>query len=174
MPSIAAQMALGLAAPPRTSPREVLGGALGARVSSLFECIEAAEEEIAAADLPADLRSRAFGALCPTLPLHGKSLDLYRAHARELLGRMHHGDPLEPGTLAECLSVCMYAAGAAPLRQEGQALAEWLYAQVFPEHAKAIGAGDARERWEGQVQEDLAVLRRKLAVRRAASDEGEG
>ena len=163
----AAQMALELLAPPAITPLEVLGVPLGGRVVFVYDCVRVAEEELAAVDLPPDVRAQAFGVLCPSQPLRGKTLDLYRAHARELLGRLARGEDTGPGTLAECLSVALYTAGDAPLRQEGQALVEWIYAQVFPEHAKAIGCGEARERWDGQVRDDLAVLRRKLATRRA-------
>jgi hypothetical protein len=167
---VTAQMALALAAPAprRADPREILGGVLGARVADLFDCMAVAEEELDAARLTPEQRSQAFGFLCPTTPIRGKSLDLYRAHVRELLGRLREGATLEPGTLAECLSVCLYTAGDAPLRQEGQALAEWLYAAVFPHDPARLGASTMPERWEGQVQEDLAVLRRKLAVERRA------
>jgi hypothetical protein len=99
--TVAAQMALTLTAEPRRLPREVLGGVLGARVEGLLACVEVAEEEIAAANLPSGLRERAFGALCQTAPLRGKSPDLYRAHARELLQRLRRGEPLALGTHEE-------------------------------------------------------------------------
>lgn len=145
---------------------DVLGGPLGARLSEVFDRVRIAEEELAGADLSPEARSTAFGVLVPTAPLRGKAPELYRAHVRELLGRLARGEDTAPGTLAECLSACLYTAGDAPLRQEGQALTEWLFAEVFPDRAKEIGCGEARERWQGQVQEDLAALRRRLATRR--------
>lgn len=143
-----------------------LGGALATTVADTLDRVRIAEEELAAADLPPGARAQAFGVLVPTAPLRGRAPELYRAHARELLGRLARGEDTAPGTLAECLSACLYTAGDAPLRQEGQALTEWLFEQVFPAQAKAIGCGEARERWAGQVQEDLAALRRRLATRR--------
>jgi hypothetical protein len=153
--------------PPAFRLPDVFGdGAVGARVAETLDRVRIAEEELAAAQLPPEVRARAFGVLIPTAALRGKTAELYRAHARELLGRLARGEDTSPGTLAECLSACLYTAGDAPLRQEGQALTEWLFAEVFPEQAKAIGCGEARERWAGQVQEDLAALRRRLATRR--------
>lgn len=145
--------------------RVALGEVVGSAVSRLFELMAVAEEEAARAGRP-----DAFAILCPTPVLRGKSVEVYRAHVRELLGRLQRGDDLEPGTDAECLCAALYAGGDAPLRQEGQAVAEWLCARVFPVQAAEIGCGRMPERWEGQVLEDVAQLRRRLAARRV----GEG
>jgi hypothetical protein len=151
--------------PRALDPRTVLPAPVGARIASLAECMRVAEEECSRAGRP-----DGFAYLCPSGPLRGKGIEVYRAHVREILGRLERGEALEPGTDAECLCACLYAAGDAPLRQEGQALTEWLFTSVFPARAAEIlGAERTRERWNGQVQEDLAQLRRRLAVTRRAA-----
>lgn len=167
------QLALTLSAPQSPglpSPTDLLPAPMGSVVSEVFRCMEVAEEEIETTGLTAEQRREAFGILVPSGPLRGKAVEVYRAHVREILGRLARGEDLKPGTDAECLCACLYAAGDAPLRQEGQAVTEWLFARVFPERAAAvIGEDRARERWDGQVLEDVAQLRRRLAVERKAA-----
>lgn len=162
------QIALPLT-PPEPAPAPDIRSALGDRVvgtvARLFELMAVAEAEAAKAGRP-----DAFRFLCPTPVLRGKSVEFYRAHVREMLGRLQRGEDLEPGTDAECLCVMFNTALVAPLRQDGQAVTEWLFAQVFPDRASEVGCGRTPERWEGQVLEDVAQLRRRPAARRG----GEG
>ncbi len=160
MGSPAAQLGLFAApAPVALAPEQfaALGNPIRGRVRDAFDCMGVAEEEMAAAKADGTL----FAALVPTAPLLGKSLDLYRAHARELVQRAAAGAELEPATEAELLSVMLETALTAPLKREGQALAEHLFARVFPAGAAGVVGEVEREKWPGQVAEDLAALRRR-------------
>lgn len=88
---------------------------------------------------------------------------LYIVHCRELIARAKAGEDMRPGTKAEVLGALLRASLIAPLRAQGQALAERLFADLFPERATTALGEPAREQWAGQIAEDLSAARRKLA-----------
>ena len=77
----------------------------------VFDCMEVAECEIDAAKgrtRNEDERNAIHGSfryMLPTDPLRGKHMDLYRAHACELIERVRLGEPVDPGTKAEVVAV---------------------------------------------------------------------
>lgn len=140
-------------------------GERGEVISRLFACMEIAEEEIAAAGLSRDQGQEAFRVLQPSEPLRDLSKDVYRAHARELCARVARGEDCAPATKAEALACMMQMATKAPLTQSGQAIAEHLFAELFPAQAtRHLGAELAPEKWSGQVAEDLDSLCKRFRV----------
>jgi len=147
--------------------RAVLGE-LGSVVSQTFDRMEIAEEEIRAANVargrsPGDKDSRvhrSFRILCPPECMLGKSSEVYRAHARELLGRVATRKDTQPGTLAECLCAVLDMSLKAPLTSSYGAVAEKLWAACG---MPVIDGEGPREAWPGESDEIIAALRRKLA-----------
>jgi len=132
-------------------------------VGQTFAAMEIAEEEIARAHLTKAESSKAFGAMCPTEPIRGKALELYRAHAKELVSRVKAGADLRPATDAELLAVFSDTSLIAPTGQNGAAAFEALWARVFP-RAKIGGEPAGREHWKGAVDEVIETARRKYTV----------
>ena len=137
---------------------------MGARFA--FDCMGVAEELLR--DVPKRRRDFSpFIALRPTAPLQGKALELYRAHARELVGRVRAGAKqaaMEPATDAELLAAMHATSLVAPLTQGGFAVAAELFRRCFPEDAVEVFGDDHREPWPGYVAEELGKMRRKFAV----------
>lgn len=142
----------------------------GPRLGETLALLPIAGEEADRARLLLDQREAVWPALFPSPVLRGRGELLYRAHVRELLRRASHRAHLEPGTDAECLGLMMETALRAPLNAEGQAVAEHLFAKLFPEKGRElVPDGPAREKWAGQL---VAQAERELAprpVRRRAS-----
>lgn len=88
-------------------------------LGSLFDAMRWAEDEIdtAARRHPsaADRIHASFMLLRPTQPLMRTEM-VYRAHCRELLDRVAHGDDTRPGTAAECCIALSDISQLAPLR----------------------------------------------------------
>lgn len=133
---------------------------LPAGIVRAFDLMALAEEELAAAGNPVG----AFALLMPGI-LAEYTDELYRSHCRELIARAKAGEDTSLGTLAEALVAMMVTAGASPLRPEALALTDHLFDRLFPGAREQMfpGVPPHRERWDGQVAEDLSALRRKLA-----------
>lgn len=131
-------------------------------VNGVFDCMAVAEEIIKAANLTPEVNRAVFGIMCPSDVLRGKSMDVYRAHARELVERAKVGEDTRPGTKAEVLCAMMGAALKAPLNAGGLALAEWLFSECFPGHSISRDAGHRREFYKGQIAQDYAAAQRQL------------
>lgn len=152
--------------------RTLLGAGLGGAIESVLQCMELAEEEIAAAKgahpLAADLTHRAFAIMCPSAVLRDGGEKLYRAHCRELLERVHLEKDTRPGTTAEVVAVLSTISFRAPLDRHATVLYWQLFEELFPGEAERIrgeaGAysADAFDREQARVLEEK--LRRKLRV----------
>lgn len=140
----------------------LLSGLIRGNVGRLFDLMEIAEEELERAGVR---RKGDLAELYPG-PFLRTSADLYRAHARELAERMKHGQSCEPGTLAEALLVMIETSLAAPLTRAGQATYETLFARLLPDEAKRLGIVPSPGIHPGQVEEDIAALRKRLAGKR--------
>lgn len=142
---------------------ELLPGSNLGRVMGTFERMGVAEEEIARVKLDKAQQSRAFAALCPSDPLLGKALDLYRAHAVEIVQRVRDGRDLRPATDAELLAVFSDTSLKAPPHATAIAAMEELFARCFP--AKKLGGRkQGRELYKGAINETITQARRKFAV----------
>jgi hypothetical protein len=136
-------------------------------VTFAFDCMGIADELLRA--VPKRRRDFSpFIALRPTRSLEGKTLDLYRAHARELVDRVQAGakqSAMEPATDAELLCAVHETSLKAPLTAAGMAVAATLFGRCFPNQVKEIfGEDEYREPWRGYVEEQLATMRRKFTV----------
>lgn len=136
-------------------------------VTFAFDCMGIADELLRA--VPKKRRDFSpFIALRPTRSLEGKTLELYRAHARELVARVEAGakqPAMEPATDAELLSAVHETSLKAPLTSGGMAIAAALFRSCFPEKAEELfPTGHDREPWPGWVAEQLATMRRKFTV----------
>jgi hypothetical protein len=127
-------------------------GVIGQELDLLMSQMRVAEE------LLAQSSSDCFAILYATAPIINHGEDVYRAHCAELIARAEKGEDTRPGTKAEVLCQMLAVSLKAPLRQDGQALTEHLFAELFPGRM----AFETREVYEGQVAEDLHDARRKL------------
>lgn len=143
-------------------------GPLGSDVRGLFALMSVAEEELAAAKREHPLAEfaiqKSFSILAPDAKFFpDKHTELYRAHCRELLGRIVAGaskKELRLGTRAEVLCVMSeWSLEHAPGPQ-GRALLFTLFAEVFPERVQNDGL--SREPWPGATDELLGALQRKI------------
>jgi len=142
--------------------RDILGSVAYGTLVDTFGRMDVAEETIAEAGLTKAQSQGAFARCCPTQPLRGKSLDVFKSHCAEIARRVKAGEDLALATEAEVLCALVDAALVAPLRREGAALADWLWPRVM---AYPLPGPTTPEAYSGQVAEDLAQARRKLASR---------
>lgn len=144
---------------------EALPGAV-AGFGWLFDAMELAEEEIAAAMRggTAEQAARihgAFGELQPPPALCDlRNRELYRHHVRELLGRAAVGADLTPGTEAEVLVVLMHTSLKAPLTRGGLSLYARTMRSVFGDDCSAAAGVEIHEDWPGELDELLNDARR--------------
>ncbi len=143
---------------------EAMMGGFGTEIVVAFSHMAIAEEVITESGCSKADGQRAFGILCPSEPLEGKADDVYRSHARELVARVVAGENTRPGTTAEVLCCLLGAALKAPLDTSGLALADWLFAEVFPGNKISEGEILRSELYEGQVQADLQDARKRCGV----------
>jgi hypothetical protein len=152
-------------------------------VASAFALMDAAEEEILAAQLrhgerPPDRDPdgrvvgergplwRAFRLLSPTRPEMAGFV--HRSHCRELLDRVARGDDTRPATDAELCLALKDVTLATPVRSSTAGLYRRLFTRAFPEQAAEAFDGaadlDHYEALHGeQMDEDEAWIRRRLA-----------
>ncbi len=144
------------------------GGGLTRTLSSLFEQMEQAEDEIqrSARRHPdsADLLYHSFGLLTPNHELMGTEF-VYRSHCTELLERVAAGQDTRPGTAAEVCIACSEASQVAPLTATAAGLYARMWGQAFPGHGDQWDtAAEHYEALNGSQIDDLeAWARRKLA-----------
>lgn len=123
---------------------ELLGllGPAGDRIASLFECMETAEDEIAAARGRHPARdaeiNAAFGLLLPQGEL-GRVERCYRAHCREILDAI--GESREPPAVswAECCLAFCLACCRAPFIAEAAVAYGLAFRRAFPDDQQAMG-----------------------------------
>jgi len=149
-----------------TQTLEDLIGGITNSIGGIFACMEVGEEEIQKARLTKAQGSRAFRALCPSDALRGKSLDLYRLHAREIIERIKTSEKLEPATDAELLAIFSDTSLVAPMNRTGQACFEHLFYKLFP--GKVAGEA-APGPWPHAVNEQLTAARKKFAAPRGVA-----
>lgn len=130
-------------------------------VARAFDLMGIAEEEIATAmrrwPKKATELNATFGILYPGI-LSGYGDGLYRAHCRELLGRVVHGEALALGTDAECLAILSSASQAAPLDSDHAAAMTRCFRSCYPDR-EVEDAG--HESYPGRVDEILRRITRK-------------
>jgi hypothetical protein len=138
-------------------------------IGRAFDLMEVAEAEIKAemARFPRAKRriNSAFGILCPPEGIGRCADEVYRAHVRELLGRVRRGEDTRPGTKAEALVALSHMSLKAPPGQQAAALQERLFVEIFG--VERIGGSPHQlitEPWLRACDEMLVQLRRKLAV----------
>lgn len=143
--------------------RALLPGAVGSVIGRTFARMSAAEEEIrdAKARHPqhAPQIDKAFGILCPSAPLQHKSVDVYRAHCRELLDRVAIDGDTRAATDAEVLCAVLDQSLKAPITTTAQALAEQLFERVLD----GAPASRTPEPWPGACDELRSQIARRLA-----------
>lgn len=130
-------------------------------VGYAFDCMEVAEEEIRRAGT---VPRNAFAACCPTPILRGLGLDLYRAHAKEIIQRVKNRRDLAPATDAELCAVMSRTSLDAPLNRKGAAVYTFLFNKLFPEHGIKVSV----EEYPGQVEEEIADMRKRFRQERGA------
>lgn len=124
-----------------------------------FDCMEVAERELARARLTKKQGQNAFRLVTPTNPLINKSIELYRAHAAELIQRVKKGHDTRPATDAELLAVFLDTSLKAPLHRNACAAVDILFARVFPKGQIEFGTP---ETWPGGAREEIEKARRKF------------
>ena len=134
-------------------------------VVRVFDFIEIASKELdlAAAQRPerAEDIKKAFCLLCwqgDHLPL--PTDEVYRSHAREIIGRVINGRKAVPGTKAEALMALSQASLKAPLNQTGLCAMQHLYADVMEMEDMEF----VPEPYKGAAQELIGALITKLSV----------
>lgn len=147
----------------------LLGGVGGGGIAQAFRRMEIAEQEIEEAKRRWPRRKRAihaaFGVLCaPRLASYSDAV--YRAHAREIIGRVMRGEDVRPGTDAEVLATLSEASLRAPLASDHAHAMSRVFARVFPDADMGrFAAGN--EAWAGRTNEIIKEARRKLATDRS-------
>lgn len=138
----------------------------GSAVASAFRRMGIAEEEIDAAKRRCPRRKKAihaaFAVLCAS-HLGRFSDDVYRAHAREIIGRVMRGEPIEPGTDAEILVLLSEQSLVAPLASDYAHAMSHVFHRVFPDADPERFERAGRESYKGALDEILADCRRKTA-----------
>ena len=136
-------------------------------VRSILGAMDWAEDEIASAQRrhpdAADRIWSAFRLLQTTSDLMASSEVLYRAHARELIGRVVRGEDTRPGTAAEGVAVMREASLAAPLTAAGFGLYArlWKLAEL-PGNALTHDLPHYEAIRGAEIDNEEALLRHKL------------
>lgn len=153
--------------PKRKAALEAMTQMLGSdhlmhQVDEQLDLIVIAEDVIANTQCTREQNRAAFGLMCPPPILRGKCDVVQKAHFQELMDRVVAGADTRPGTRAECLCAMMGSALLAPLNTAGMVLTDWLFSQVMP--GKDLGLSHVREQWNGQRDDDYAVVQHKCAM----------
>lgn len=146
---------------------EIMAGTRLGTVGRVLDLVAVAEEEIANAtkehpEKAKELRAAFHEHLFPG-ELANFSADVYRSHAREVLGRVARGEDVAPGTDAECLVALSLASLKAPLASGHLAAMERVFASVYPDKQ---GENIGREAYAGETEEILSELRKRIGRRR--------
>lgn len=132
---------------------------LGSPIRRAFALIEIADDELRAAGNP----PISLTDLVAPREMYGLDVAVYRAHARELIGRVGTPAPRDQPTLAELLVAMHQVSLKAPLARHAALLYHHLWKEVFgaelyermvPEHERP------KPEWPGQLQEELAAAQR--------------
>lgn len=103
---------------------------------------------------------RSFGALVPTHTMTQLVDDVYRSHARELIGRAHRDRDPKPATEAEIMIAMMRGSLIAPLDTLHSALYEQCFFRVF---GRTVDDHDLfKEPYEGAIAELIATYRKRF------------
>jgi len=141
---------------------EALGSKAASAVSWTFDAMGVAEREIErAGGRRGNAVWKAFALVRPTEGFHGKSLDLYADHVREIITRVKRGEDTRLGTAAEVLCLMSTTSLAAPLNRGGDLLCSWAFREVFGRPVPG-GGEEPREEYAGQLVELAHEARRKL------------
>lgn len=133
-------------------------------VLGVLTCVGIAMEEVEAFGprLGDERRQgQAWGLLHPTGALQGMSMDMYRSHVREILGRVEAREDTRPGTAAECLAALSTVSLEVMPKALARAAIELVWEKVF---GRPAGGDPFLEEWLGQAEETLIVARKKLAA----------
>lgn len=137
-------------------------------VFRVFALMRIAEEEIAnligfeaiGQKHKIDRIQRSFGALAPTHTMTQLVDDVYRAHARELIGRAHRDEDPKPATEAEIMIAMSRGSLIAPLDTLHSALYERCFFRVF---GKSVDDCEPfKEPYEGAIGELITTYRRRF------------
>lgn len=150
-------------------------GEMAPTVRSIFEQMEIAEEEIETAQAKYPHKAeeiwRSFTYLRPTPLLYRCTPHLYRAHAREIIGRIiqtqgkERKKDLEAATDAElCCAFCAVSQ-ALPLQSDAVAAYQQVFKRVFPDVTFLDEFGRS-ESYPGRADEIVAELRKKYRQKR--------
>lgn len=148
-------------------------GDFGTRIQDVFACMAIAEEEISAAQARQPDRAddiwNSFKYLQPSELLQPRTPQLYRAHAKEIVFRIAHGQTkrtqLEAATAAELCCVFSAVSLASPLQSDAVAAYQKLFKQVFPNVTIYEGMA-IQESYPGRTDEIISSLRRRCSVPR--------
>lgn len=139
-------------------------------LGNIFERMELAEDEIAQAmkedPANAELYNGSFKLLAPTPTLISDLL--YQRHVQEMLYRVVEGLDTRPGTDAEVLGALSEGSHMAPMNTAALLAYAKMFRQCFPDledEAKALQDAAGRERYPGSVDELIATVRKKLAMK---------
>lgn len=153
----------------KTKLEEIVAGTRLGTVGRVLNLVQVAEEEIASATTAHPAKAKELRAAFQDYLFPGElanfSADVYRSHAREVLGRVARGEDVSPGTDAECLVALSLASLKAPLASGHLAAMEHVFAKVYPNH-KDTAAPLGREAYAGETEEILTELRKKIGRRR--------
>lgn len=143
---------------------DLLSGIEGA-LGSVFGLLTVADEEIAAAGRrwpdQADMLWHCFSLIQPVNGLDVNA-DLYRGHARELLGRVATGHDLCEGTAAEVVLAMKEVSLAVPLNTVGTGLYFRMWAAAGMPELTERGGAPYEEIRGSEIDEAEADVRRRL------------
>lgn len=109
-----------------------------------------------------------FMALAPPKEMIGLIPDIYEAHCREILERVKNGNKLNRGTDAECLVLIQNVSLKVPPNSSLQAVYYHLFKKILgDEKADRIYPDwQPKEDYQGQIKEEINVLKDKIGRRR--------
>jgi hypothetical protein len=146
-----------------------LGGPMRWLFEALDECGRVVEVEGVWSDLDVP-----YNVFKPPSEFVNKRMELYAAHVRELCGRWKASrrlSDLDHPTSAEVMLGLADTSMLAPLTQTGTALYSRLFQEIFgPDAVPELEKYAEREAWSGQLDEELARLKRRTVQR----DRGKG
>ena len=138
----------------------------GGTIAQLFNCIEIAENEIAAfkrryPTRRADLYN-AFKHLQPPSYMLDKDTRIYKAHVRELLERIAKRDSDPRATRAEILLALSELSFRTPIRREAANAAAILFREIFGALPPGVSALDVHGQ---EAREAVQEAKRALGIR---------
>ncbi|MEU6130977.1 hypothetical protein ABZ805_17550 [Saccharopolyspora sp. NPDC047091] len=148
------------------SPISAALGNLGREITSTFEALGWAEDEIDAARTrhpeDADTLWHSFALLPPRHELMSTEF-VYRSHAKEILERVAGGHDTRPATAAEVCCVLAEASQVTPLTSVASGLYCRMWRRAFPDQPLFWDSHDAHEALEGARIDELETITRRKA-----------